>query len=325
MKYWICAAFCFCIGCLVGFFAYSLSSEKQSPTTQTKAIRQTGALTNPLLECEIGDQESFKEIKLFREKLQAVVDKHIAFGKATYVSLYFRDLNNGPWMGINEKEEFSPSSLLKVPLMMAMYKLAEKDASILDTKALYNGTDNKDLAQNVQPSIQLLPNQSYTYQELIERMIAYSDNNATVLLSKGIQDDVFLRPYEDLGITPPLLKNGEYYLRVKDYATFFRVLFNASYLSREYSEKALGVLLKSEYQQGLVAGIPADIRVAHKFGERIWSDTNEHQLHDCGIVYYPNQPYLLCVMTRGKDFTSLGEVIAAISTLVYKEVQSQIK
>jgi len=181
------------------------------------------------------------------------------------------------------------------------------------------------LAQNVQPSIPLLPNQSYSYQELIERMIAYSDNNATILLSKGIQEDVFLRPYEDLGIAPPLLQNGEYYLRVKDYATFFRVLFNASYLSREYSEKALGVLLKSEYQQGLVAGIPADIRVAHKFGERIWEDTNEHQLHDCGIVYYPNRPYLLCVMTRGKDFTPLGEVIADISSLVYKEVQTQLK
>ena len=325
MKNWLSVAVLFFVlGGGIGYGVRFLTYHPQVRQNGIKAIRQSGfTLTNPLLECEIGDQESFSEIKLFRSKLQSTVERIISTKKADHVSVYFRDLNNGPWMGINEKEQFSPSSLLKVPLMMSVYQLAEQNPKILDTKVLYNGTEDKDANQNIRPSIELEPKVEYTYEQLIERMIMYSDNNAAKLLSQEVKEAAFFRPYDELGLDAPVLQRGEYYLRVKDYATFFRVLFNASYLTREYSEKALGLLLKSEFRDGLVAGVPQGVLVAHKFGERIWEDTKEHQMHDCGIVYFPGNPYLLCVMTRGADFTSLREVIRDISKLVYDEISAQ--
>ena len=51
-------------------------------------------------------------------------------------------------------------------------------------------------------------------------------------------------------------------------------------------------------------------------------DQNIRQLHDCGIIYYPNNTYLLCIMTRGKDFKQLESVIAGISKTVYEVVAS---
>jgi len=326
MKNWgLIAVLFFMVG---GGIGYGIRFFTYHPVRQNgiRAVRQSGfTLTNPLLECEVGDQDSFGEIRLFRGKLQSIVDKIIATKKAGHVSVYFRDLNNGPWMGINEKEAFSPSSLLKVPLMMSVYQLAQQNPKILDTKVLYNGTENKDANQNVKPSIELEPKLEYTYEQLVDRMIIYSDNNAAKLLSQEVKEAAFFRPYDELGIDAPVLQRGEYYLKVKDYATFFRVLFNASYLTREYSEKALGLLLKSEFHDGLVAGVPSGVLVAHKFGERIWEDTKEHQMHDCGIVYFPNNPYLLCVMTRGSDFSSLSTVIRDISKLVYDEIAAQRK
>jgi len=314
----------FMLGICIGFFVHSFIRPENRGFVGTQAIRQMGfTFTNPLLECEIGDQSSFHEITSFREKLQAVVDRNITTQKASHISIYFRDLNNGPWMGINEKEEFSPSSLLKVPLMMSLYQVAEKNPAILNTRVRYTATDGESTTQNIYPSLQLTTNQEYAFQDLIERMIIYSDNNATKLLSQGITEEAFLHPYNGLGIAPPVLQNGEYYLRVKDYATFFRVLFNASYLTREYSEKALKLLSQSEFRQGLVAGVPDGTVVAHKFGERVWGDTGEHQMHDCGIVYYPAKPYLLCVMTQGRDFSSLTDVVSGISKFVYEEVQAQ--
>jgi hypothetical protein len=68
--------------------------------------------------------------------------------------------------------------------------------------------------------------------------------------------------------------------------------------------------------------------VSHKFGVRnILADgakpTDEptaRELHDCGIIYYPNNPYFLCVMTRGKDFPTLEGVIKDISKIAWDEV-----
>ena len=99
-------------------------------------------------------------------------------------------------------------------------------------------------------------------------------------------------------------------------------MFNASYLSRESSERGLAYLAHSDFQNGLVAGVPQGITVAHKFGERV-SANGAKQLHDCGIVYYPTRPYLLCVMTRGDDFSKLTEVIQSVSRIVYQSVDEQ--
>jgi beta-lactamase class A len=84
------------------------------------------------------------------------------------------------------------------------------------------------------------------------------------------------------------------------------------------SNKALEILSTVEFRDGLRAKLPPEIKIAHKFGERGTRDG--FQLHDCGIVYYPERPYLLCVMTRGQDMDSLKEVIQDISFMVYSEV-----
>ena len=108
---------------------------------------------------------------------------------------------------------------------------------------------------------------------------------------------------------------------VRMYASFFRVLFIASYLNKEMSQKALAYLMRSDFNEGIVAGVPPSVLVAHKFGERVsGARLEDRQLHDCGIVYYPNSPYLLCIMSRGSDFTTLDDIIKDLSLLVYKEV-----
>jgi hypothetical protein len=43
-------------------------------------------------------------------------------------------------------------------------------------------------------------------------------------------------------------------------------------------------------------------------------------MHDCGIVYYPERPYFLCVMTKGYEFKRLAAVIRVMSRAVYREV-----
>ena len=90
------------------------------------------------------------------------------------------------------------------------------------------------------------------------------------------------------------------------------------------SEKALSYMSEVDFKQGLVAGVPGGIAIAHKFGEKTVGASGEiKQLHDCGIVYYPNNPYLLCVMSRGDSFEYLDDTIREISHIVYEEVDRQ--
>jgi hypothetical protein len=66
------------------------------------------------------------------------------------------------------------------------------------------------------------------------------------------------------------------------------------------------------------------IKVAHKFGERTLEKGTQH-FHDCGIVYYPRHPYLLCVMTQGRDIEAQSRAIASISTFVFQKMEKQYK
>lgn len=291
-----------------------------------KGERQTGYhLINPLLECEVAGDGVYAELRPFREELTTFVEKMLRNGDAAHISVYFRDLNNGPWMGINEKELFAPSSLLKVPLLFSVLEQSERDPSFMQKKMVYSAEFDLTSSQNVKPSHVLQRGSSYTISNLLDRTIIESDNTAAKLLTLAVDSDLFFRPYESLGLQKPNTAEGEYYLRVKDYATFFRVLYNASYLSRAQSERALELLSRSTYARGLVQGVPKGVTVAHKLGERKLSNTGELQLHDCGIVYHPKKPYLLCIMTKGAVFPRLEQVVSGISKVVYENVERQVK
>lgn len=278
-------------------------------------------LISPLLDC--GDQ-NFSDLKInsLKTKLERFVHESKDNQKINHVSVYFRDLNNGPWFGYNEKEKFSPASLMKVPLLMAYLKLAENDKEILNKKLIAVSFDS--LAdQNIEPRKTIEAGKEYQVNDLLERMIIYSDNAAAQTLlnnNENVAKELdFI--YNDLGFDLLSWDDEDYenYMTVKEYSSFFRILYNSSYLNREMSEKALKLLTKTDYDAGLKAGVDKNILVAHKFGERVIFNTK--QLHDCGIVYQAENPYLLCVMTRGDDLGEMRELIKNISELFYNNLK----
>ena len=292
---------------------------------RSSEIRNTNVdygLTNPLLECaELPESISIGQ----RVDLQVQVEERIALAKKvgflTNGAVYFRDLNNGPWFGVNEDFKFYPASLLKVPLAVSFYFRAEEEPGILTAQVEYNGGDeNVEASQAFGSSARLLKGKIYNATELITFMLQESSNEAALLLVQIMGADRILTVYQDFGISSPTL-GEDYQIDVHTYASFFRILFNATYIDRVASEQLLGIMTKSAFKEGIVAGVPADVRVAHKFGTREVNSLGVNQLHDCGIVYAPNNPYVLCVMTQGKDFTKLADFIREVSSLVYSEIE----
>lgn len=236
---------------------------------------------------------------------------------ADKVSIYFRDLNTGKWTGVNENENYDPASLLKVPIMMAWYLRAESDPSVLDRTFIYKRSP-EDVGGS---EFNLLtPGRSYSVSELLKAMIERSDNGAKNILLLNVDQKILDKVFSDLGIN--ISDNdptSRYQISAKTYSIFFRALYNATYLTKEYSEKALEMLSATNFSEGLLAGVPTSTNVAHKFGQYIGS-RGAIELHDCGIIYHPENPYILCVMTKGSSgFSPLKSVIAKISQTAHGE------
>jgi beta-lactamase class A len=291
--------------------------------------RREGRLrhVNPLLECDLAeDVLRNRELVPFKERVAALLAAQRGPRGTGAVSVYFRELNDGIWFAVGETERFIPASLRKVPLLIALLKEAERPGgeALLDRPVAAELSRDYNADQNVRPSERLFPGRRYPVRELISRMIVHSDNNAFMLLTRVVDPVQLDEVYALLRMQAPRTPGDDQYLSVQTYASFFRILYNATYLGREHSEWALTLLAASTWRDGLVAAVPAGVEVAHKFGEKADARDGTVQLHDCGIVYHPANPYLLCVMSRGPDFAVLDDAIVAVSRLVWQEVEAQV-
>ena len=186
---------------------------------------------------------------------------------------------------------------MKLPILFMYLKAAEANPDILSQTLIANGENA--LSQIYPPTDEIKVGSGYVIADLLERLIVFSDNIASNTLITALPIEIQDRVFTDLNI--PLPDTIDYTLSVKEYASFFRMLYNASYFTRDYSEKALEILARTDFLGGLTGKLPRDLKVAHKFGEREYVDPSGkiiNQLHDCGIVYYEPYPYLVCIMTK---------------------------
>jgi len=312
------------IGFWVGWYAKGQNGVGPAP----QSLRLGGyQFINPLLVCNINNSNVYSQNTLLSKQLQSIIDTNKQDGNISKASVYFTDLKSGAWADVDGSETFYPSSLGKIPLMIAYYQESENDPSILSKVLVYPvGSTDLNAMQDITPQEAIVPGQPYTVGQLIEYMIKYSDNNATALLDANIDTDTINRVYGDMGIPTEQnvnLANADF-ITAHQISTLFRVLYNGTYLSRDDSEKALQLLSQVSFTQGLVAGVGSSTVVSHKLGLVGIAPNNvttEHELHDCGIVY-GKDPYLMCVMTRGTaPLSTLENIIAQLSKTAYQSVQ----
>lgn len=327
LKLYLGIALIFGTGLVVGYFADRLWNDAHKPvdtSSTSKQVRQVGEYRyiNPLLECEVAEGTIDARKQNFRDELAKEIEVIKKKSQLTEAAVYFRDLNNGPAFGVDETGEFFPASLLKVPVMMAYYRWSEQESDLLSAEILYDEPRDFGVSVAIKPREELSSGRSYRVDELIERMIKYSDNQAVYLLVQNLPQEKVVKLFGAIGVGADVVIDGNAKITVKEYASFFRILFNSSYLSRENSEKALLLLASTDYNDALPAGVPQGVQVAHKFGEA-GTESVERQLHDCGIVYFPDHPYLACIMTRGKELDNLKQSIVDISKFIYEKIDEQ--
>lgn len=227
--------------------------------------------------------------------------------------IYFEDLTTGAWMGINEREKFLLGSLYKVPLIAAILRNVEEGDIGLDDKVT---VIRQDLDPTFGPLAFKGAGHQMTYGELLYYLTFYSDNTANLALRRTLEFGDFADAMLGMGIpyrNSINITDARMPLSAKDYSNVFRSLYLSTFLKRPSSNLALSLLVDTNFEEGLPAGVPSCLTVSHKVGVL----KKDRQYHDCGIVY-AKSPYIACVMTEGLSQDEAYMTIKEISGMIYK-------
>ena len=250
-----------------------------------------------------------------KSEIESIINTHKNQGDITTASVYLRTFFNSQWIAINETEKYSPGSLLKVPELITLYKMEELHPGFLAKSYKYEKPFVTHRNINFE-SKHIEPGKSYTVKDLIRYMIVYSDNEATMMLNQIIDRNLFNKVFSDVGLKEPDYNSMDYPMTAPDYSVFFKELFNGSYLSFSSSENCMKLLSETEFNEGMISGLPAGCAAAHKFGEG--GPVQAPNFSESALIYCGKRPYLLTVMTKGTDIKKLPPVVKDISRKVFE-------
>jgi len=107
---------------------------------------------NPLLECDqTAVSSQINGLNPLNDKIENKISDWKQNSTVTDAAAYFRDLNSGPWFGVDEHANFAPASLLKLPVLIAYFKKADSDPAILQKTLEFKGLQYP-LTQNFEKS-----------------------------------------------------------------------------------------------------------------------------------------------------------------------------
>lgn len=253
---------------------------------------------------------------------------------AEMVGVAYFDLGTGAEILINADESFHAASTMKVPVMMEVFRQDRKGKLSLndylpiknDFISIADGTRFTISADS--DSEQTLYNrigQTEVVIELVRQMIDASSNLATNLLIERVTAPSVMEYMREIGARNIRVLRGvedgkAYELGMNNTATardlmiILRQIARKQAVSSKASNEMVKILLEQKFNDGIPAGLPKEVKVAHKTG----SITKIN--HDAAIIYPPNRkPYVLVVLTRGiEDEKRANKLIADISRTLYK-------
>jgi beta-lactamase class A len=249
-------------------------------------------------------------------------------GLSDRTGVYFEYLPTGLSINAQGNDEFFRASLAKLPAVMRAYKFLEEERLSFDETLTLT---EEQLDDGYGDLWQRGAGATLTVREAVTLILTHSDNTAFNALHERVNvqllqdqpdgdqsiDDVY--DYLDIpraaeGVTPMISP--------KNYSSILKSLFFSAYLTYEHSNDILETLTGRLTEQWLRGPIPASIRVANKIGVYDVEPETLHVYADCGIVYYPSRPYILCIMVNSSDGEHSSTIIEDVSRMVYQYVDA---
>jgi beta-lactamase class A len=291
----------------------------------TRHLEQT---TNPLLDPSVNSPNLSQTLINF-DPLRQDIKKYLASLNIDH-SFYFEYLPNGVNIRDGSEQQAIAASLLKTPVVMDLYKLAEQKKLSLEDTVVVEERDISTDAEYGDPS-GLSTGDTISLRNAARIALQKSDNTAISVVRRTVQPlvttdtDVF----ESLDISYTVgdaandaSASKTVLISARSYSSILKCLYYTCFLEPADSQEILTYLIGSAGQERLPAGINkiTDIKIAHKIGSSLNGDS------DCGIFYKPKQPYLVCLIFRGKDTDKSNDTdkyFQKVSKMVYDYVSKE--
>jgi beta-lactamase class A len=272
-----------------GFFHYSSQKSKSTPANQ-KANSADSLVPSKTKSAAI-NVSALPEAKVSADTLLPLgttlgsyVDKH-----APGSSVYIESLDKHIAVHVGETTAYNTKSLMKVPLVMGLYKASSLGRLNLDQPVTISA---KHIDQSFGSLWQKKAGHQLTLRQAAQFALKSSDNTAIRL----INEHVFAvmpaneRAYKVIGLDYRIGDNGDTYITTSSYAKVFRCLYESCYNTKADSEEMLNLMKQSDFTTPKKA-LPDGVEVAHKIG-----NVGPKGYNDCGIVYGAKEPYMFCAM-----------------------------
>jgi beta-lactamase class A len=262
---------------------------------------------------------------LLWKKLETRVEE-IADRLDGVMGVAIRDLTDGRILLRNGDRVFPTASSIKIAILLELYRQDQEARAGAKGKAKLDDLyifDPKDLVEDSQIMAGLTARITrVTNRDLAQFMVAVSDNSATNVLIDRVGMQNVNASLRSLGLTKTMLRR-----KMIDIAAARRGDENVStpqemvrLLEAIYKEKALNKQSTAEFIKQLSTLknsyiprlLPDNVQVANKPGEL------EAVRNDCGIVYAPNRPFAISVMTAyDRDEKAAGRAISKVALEAY--------
>lgn len=205
-------------------------------------------------------------------------------------SLYFKDVDNGDIISINSHQVYS-ASLIKLFVSQAVYTR---------------------ICEGSMP-------ESEETEDLVRRMITWSDNEAWKTLAKKLGNGSYssgmayvskiaqATGFTDTGTFYKGDKQNFNFTSVNDCGNYLNMLIEGYIVNSDYSSRILELMKQQQVRHKIPSGIPEDVVVANKTGEL------EYIQGDAAIVYSPSCTYILVIIAD--SITNEGDACGGISKL----------
>lgn len=236
------------------------------------------------------------------------------------VGIYIKDLLTGQTIEINSTKLLPSASLVKVPIMAAVYQAQKEGKFKLSDKIILK---RRHKIRDCSRLFNAKSGRAFMVKDVVERMVTESDNTATNMLVDALGFGYLNTKFMQFGLKDTDLRRGvmdlkwreagiENYTTAYDMGVILENIYKGALIDKESSEAMLTTLKRQHVNDRIPRFLPDGLVVAHKTGSL--KDT----ISDCGIVFTDEGDFIICVLTAdAKNNRIAKKFISNIAVYAY--------